>query len=258
MAVIKRAINNGQTVGGGSPFASRAGVAAGSGRGAPGALGRVGGRSMATPFAPAPAPRGGGGGGRGGGGGGGGGRSFRAPNITKVKTTATPPAELTQYMNEFKTEALGGLASRLGEVRDQGGAFMEEATRQSREEASARLEEARRRAEAAGIPFDERAAMRDIMKQEAATKANAQQAQENRVDDLTKSTVGAYTSGLGIVQSPSQAALSQKAQSLQEQQALMNYWLGQENAATSRFAAANQAQQGWMSLLSSMLNSGFA
>lgn len=161
-------------------------------------------------------------------------------------------------MSEFKTEALGGLATRLGEVREQGGAFMEEATRQGREERSARLEEARRRADAAGIPFDEQAAMRDIMKSEAGAKAGAQEAQERRVDDLTKSTVSAYTSGLGIIQSPSQAALAQKGQSLAEQKALMDYWLGQEHAGTERFRAATDAQQGWMTMLGSMLNSAYA
>ncbi|MHC4789461.1 MAG: hypothetical protein ACYS8K_09715 [Planctomycetota bacterium] len=175
--------------------------------------------------------------------------------MTKIQTTAAPPPELTDYMQEFREKGIGGIGERIGEIREQGGAFMEEATRQGREEMSARLEEARRRAEAAGVPFDERGAMRDIMRQEAAAKAGAMESQEERLDRMLQAQVGAYTSGLGIIQSPSQAAMQQKAQSLAEQQALMNYWLGQEGQETARMSAAAQQQAQWMSMLSSMLNS---
>lgn len=226
-----------------SPFGSGSGGSTGGGRS--GALGRVRGRGGAR--------RGRGGRGRG--------RTTTgrtSPTMTGVKTKATPPPELTGYAKGYGEEVIGGHRERLKELREKGGAFMEEFGRQGRESTTARIEEARQRAAEQGVPFDEQAAMREALQSESGARAEGLAGAEERVDRALGAQTGAYQGGLPIVAAPSQAAMGQKAQSLQEQQALMSYWLGQENAATARASAASQRQAQWMSMLSSMLNTSYA
>ncbi len=181
-----------------------------------------------------------------------------SPTMTGIKTTAAPPPELTGYAERYGEEVLGGHAARLKELREKGGAFMEEFGRQGRESVTARIEEARQRAAEQGVPFDEQAAMREALQSEAGGRAEGLMGAEERIDRALGAQTQAFQGGLGIVQSPSQAAMAQKAQSLAEQQALMGYWLGQETAATQRSSAAAQQQAQWMSMLSSMLGSMYA
>jgi hypothetical protein len=175
-----------------------------------------------------------------------------------MKGKATAPKELTQYAGGYTGEVLGGHRERLGELREKGGAFLEEAGRQGRESTEARIEEARQRAAEQGVPFDEAAAMREALRFETAGRAEGLAGAEDRIDRALGAQTQAYQGGLPIVAAPSQTAMQQRAQNLQEQSSLMNYWLGRENAATARMSAASQQQAQWMSLLASMLNTGYA
>jgi len=180
-----------------------------------------------------------------------------SPKMTGIKTKATAPKEMTEHAAAF-TGHLGKLGERTTEIREKGGAFLEESGRQGRESVNARIEEARQRAKEQGVPFDEQAAMREALRGETGARAEGLQSAEDRLDRSLGAETGAYISGTGTVAAPHQMALQQKSQSLQEQNALMQYWLGQENAETARYAATQQAQTAWMGMLGSMLNTGFA
>jgi hypothetical protein len=196
---------------------------------------------------------------RGGRGGGGGGprMTYQAPKLPKLETKATPPPELTNYAEGYGkiNEAMAG---RVDELREKGGAFLEEAGRQGRESVEARIEEARQRAAEQGVPFDEAAAMREALQSETGARSEGLQAAEGRIDAALGAQASAYQGGLPVVQAPHQNALAQQAQNIQAQQALMNYWLGKEGLDIERAGQAAQQQQAWLSLLASMLNTPMA
>ena len=221
----------------------------GGGVGGSGGVGRRGGTAAVRP--PIGAPDGGGAGAPGGGGASG---ASGLPVVTASRTTAEPPPELTKYSADYQAKVLGGYDERLSDLKTKGGQFMEEEQRQARESTTARLQEARQRAREAGVPFDEAAAMRDIAKIEAGGRAEGKKFAEGKIDETLGARAGAYTSGTGIVQAPSQTALAQRAQSSNEEGQLMNYWLGSYGAETSRMAANQAAQNAWMGMLSNMLN----
>lgn len=173
-----------------------------------------------------------------------------------METTATPPPDLTDYSKGFREDVIGGYAAREKELREKGGAFMEESQRQARESAAARVEEMRQRARERGEPFDEASAMETALKEEMGGLAEGRREAEAGIDRNMAAQAAAYTSGLGIVQSPSQMALEQRRVSGAEQGQVMNYLLGKYGAETGRMAANQQAQQAWMSMLGSMLNFG--
>ncbi len=182
---------------------------------------------------------------------------YEAPDVKKIKTKAEAPKELTGYMEDFRADVLGGHKGRLEELREKGGAFMEEAGRQGRESTTARIEEARQRAAEQGVPFDEQAAMREALQEETGARSEGLAGAEERIDRALGAQTAAYSAGLPIVQAPSQAAMGQKAQSLAEQTALMDYWLGKESVASQRSSAAAAQQAQWFSMLSSMLNPAY-
>lgn len=224
------------------------------GRKATGRSATGGGRFGSARFTPPPRPvKRGGGRGRGGGGKATASTS-RLPDITSMKTTATAPAELTDYSKGFREDVIGGYGAREKELREKGGAFMEESQRQGREGAAARVEEARQRAKEEGVPFDEAAAMESALKEEMGGLAEGRREAEAGIDRNMAAEAAAYTSGLGIVESPSQTALQQRAQSSSEQGQVMQYLLGKYGAETGRMAANQQAKQAWMSMLGNMLN----
>jgi hypothetical protein len=183
---------------------------------------------------------------------------YQAPDVKKIETKAEAPKELTGYMEDFRTDVLGGHKGRLEELREKGGAFMEEAGRQGRESTTARIEEARQRAAEQGVPFDEQAAMREALQEETGARAEGLQGAEDRIDRALGAQTAAYQGGLPIMQAPSQAAMGQKAQSLAEQQALMDFWLGKESAATARASVAAQEQAAWFDRMSSMMSTVWA
>ncbi len=177
------------------------------------------------------------------------------PSLPTTTTTATPPPELTDYSAGFRDEVIGGYADREKELREKGGAFMEESQRRARESASARVEQARQQAKERGEPFDEASAMESALKEEMGGLAEGRREAEAGIDRNMAAQAAAYTSGLGIVKSPSQSAMDQRRLSASERSDSLNYLLGSYGEETGRMAANNQAQQSWMSMLSSMLNS---